>query len=145
MKIQLLPKLPKKGEKRPPTPGARRLAVLLAVNVVLALLLYYLVPVLLPAGSFPYMSVLYLAAGAALAIWYVVYNRGFRTRGKSPADLPDNLPLTEREQMIADGERRMRQSRWALTILIPIIVTFLFDMIYLFLIPEGWIPEGLFS
>lgn len=137
MKLQLLPKLPpKRGDSRPPVPGARRLAVLLGVNIVLALSLYYLVPVLFPARGFPYMSILYLTAGAVLAIWYVVYNRGFRTRGKTPADLPDNLTLAEREKLIAEGENRMRKSRWILLILIPIIVTFLFDMIYLFLIPE---------
>ena len=144
LKPQLLPKLPRRGSDRKPAPGTRRLLLLLAVNTLLALLLYYLVPALLPA-PIPYMMPVYLALGTGFALAYVIYNRGFRTRGKTPADLPEHLTAAEREAMIADGERRWLRSRWMLTILLPIIITFLCDMILLFLIPESWLPEGLFG
>ena len=114
-------------------PQGRRHMILLIANTIFFILIYYLVPLL----GFRYMPLVYLVGGAALAFWFVIYNRGFRTRGKTPDMLPEELPLAEREEMIADGERRFKKSRWALTILLPIIFTFLFDIIYLFMVPEG--------
>ena len=40
--------------------------------------------------------------------------------------------------MIADGKRRMENSRWALMILLPLIAVILIDYIYL-AIPEAWL------
>ena len=48
-----------------------------------------------------------------------------------------NLTKEERQQKIAEGARRFEKSRWMLLILLPILLVFLFDIIYLFLIPEG--------
>jgi hypothetical protein len=78
----------------------------------------------------------YLIGGGALGLWYVIYNRGFVTKGKTPDMLSADIPYDERVAMVEDGRRRMERSRWALLIIIPILATFLLDMIYLFLIPE---------
>ena len=96
-------------------------------------MLYYV----LPRFGFLYTPHVYLFGGGALAIWYVIYNRGFNTRGKTADMLPDELPLEKREALIAEGERRFQKTRWALFILLPLLFVFLFDTVYLFLIPEG--------
>ena len=37
-------------------------------------------------------------------------------------------------EFIADGERRMKKSKWMLTILFPLLVTFGFDIMELFVV-----------
>ncbi len=107
--------------------------ILLLANTVFFILIYYTVPLL----GFRYLPMVYLAGGAILAFWFVIYNRGFRTRGKTPDMLPESYTSTEREEMIADGERRFARSRWVLLVLLPILFTFLIDVLYLFFLPEG--------
>ncbi len=107
--------------------------LLLVLNTAALACLYFV----LASHGFPYVTFIYLFIGAALAIWYVIYNRGFNTRGKTADMLPDSIPLAEREALIEAGKQRMQKSRWALLILLPLLITLLLDMVYLFLIPEG--------
>lgn len=118
---------------REPVPDGHRHMILLIVNTVFFIALYYLIPLL----GFRYMPFIYLAIGTASALWFVIYNRGFNTRGKTPEMLPEEIPFAEREAMIAEGKRRFDKSKWILTVILPVIFTILIDIIYLFLIPEG--------
>ena len=113
----------------------RRLLILFA-NTLLFATLYYV----LPGVGFFYIPVVYLILGGGLALWYVIYNRGFNTRGKTADMLPDEMPLSQRESLIAEGKRREKRSQWALYILLPLLLVILFDVIYLFLFPEGLLP-----
>ena len=110
----------------------RRMLLLVAITVALATLYY-----ILPAFGFLYAPHVYLAAGGGLALGYVIYNRGFNTRGKTVDMLPEHIPVEKRQQMIQDGARRFESSRWVLLILLPILLVFMIDIIYLFMIPEG--------
>lgn len=115
------------------SPTSMRRMLFLIANTVGFAVLYYLLPNL----GFFYLPHIYLIGGGALAIWYVIYNRGFNTRGKTADMLPDELPLEQREKLIAEGKQRAQRSAWALLILLPIVFVFLLDTVYLFLIPEG--------
>lgn len=118
-------------------PADSRIGLLIALicNTVLLAVLYFA----LPQFGFPYMHYVYLALGGGLALWYVIYNKGF-SRRVPPEQLPSDLSPVEKQALLEDGERRFRRSRWALTILIPILFVFLCDMIYLFIFPamEEW-------
>lgn len=81
---------------------------------------------------FPVVLGIYLAATAGLAIGYTVYNRGFSRRGITADMLPDTMSAEQKCEFVADGERRMKRSRWMLTLLIPLILTFTFDLLELF-------------
>ena len=132
MKKKPLP--PKNGKKKGLITQAQRRMALLILNTAFFTFLYFALNELI----FPYlMTLIYTVGGGALAIWYVIYNRGFRTHGKTPDMLPDELPYAEREAIIADGENRFAKTRWVLLILVPLLFALIFDMIYLFLIPEG--------
>lgn len=120
---------PSDGDKKK---AIRRILILIANTLGLATLYY-----VIPAFGFYYMPHIYLILGGGLAVWYVLYNHGFNTHGKTAEMLPDSLPLEERQHMIAEGTRRFEQTRWVLLILLPILLVFLFDTIYLFMIPEG--------
>ena len=110
----------------------RRMLLLVAITVALATLYY-----LLPALGFLYAPHVYLAVGGGLALGYVIYNRGFYLRGVTADMLPGHIPAEKRQQMIEDGARRFQSSRWMLLILLPILLVFMIDIIYLFMIPEG--------
>ncbi len=110
--------------------------IVLVINTVFFASLYFLISKM---GYYAQLAVCmgYLLGGGALGLWYVIYNRGFVTKGKTPDMLSPDIPPNERIAMIEDGKRRIERSRWALLIILPILATFLLDMIYLFLIPEG--------
>ncbi len=112
--------------------SVRRMLILIA-NTIGFTALYYVLPML----GFFYMPHIYLTAGGALALWYIIYNRGFNTKGKTPDMLSDTLSLEERKELIRVGRERFEKTRWVLLILLPLLLVFLIDMIYLFMIPEG--------
>lgn len=116
----------------PLTPVQKRFLCVLLCTVP-AIALYYGLPLI----GFRYPHYLYAALGGGVAIWYVIYNRGFNTHKKTADMLPDTIPLAEREALIAEGRRREKRSAWALYLLFPIIVTFLIDMVILFILPSG--------
>ena len=118
-------------------PEAKKLAFHLLINSIVLIVLYFLV-----APKFPYVWVIYLAAGAGLGLYYVIYNKGFSGKGITPDMLPDTMSLTEKQAFIEDSRARMKKSRWVLTLLIPILLTFMLDMMYLFLFPY---VEAIFS
>ena len=120
-------------KKGSPLPAVQKRFLLMLICTVPAIALYYGLPLI----GFRYPHYLYAALGGGVAIWYVIYNRGFNTRKKTADMLPDTIPLAEREALIAEGRRREARSAWALYLLFPIIVTFLIDMIILFILPSG--------
>ncbi len=110
----------------------KKLMLCLLANTVLMIALYFAIPAL---TRFPYMPQVYLAAGAGLGIYYVIYNRGFTGKGVTPEQLPDTMSLAEKQKFIEDSQERMQKSRWVLTVLIPILFTYMIDMVYLFVFP----------
>ena len=56
--------------------------------------------------------------------------------------LPSTMSLAEKEAFIEDSRKRLHNSRWVLTLLVPILITFMLDMLYLYLFPY---VEAIFS
>ena len=77
---------------------------------------------------------IYAAITVALTLTYLIYNRGLSRRGVTIEMLPDTMSQSEKEEFIADAERRMKRSKWMLALLIPFLFTFLFDAVELFLL-----------
>ena len=88
------------------------------------------------ALQFLYIAPIYLTVGAGLGIYYVIYNRGFVAKNATPDMLPDTMTLAEKQAFLQDAKERLHRSRWVLTILIPIVLTLMADMIYLYLLPQ---------
>ena len=53
-------------------------------------------------------------------------------RNITPDMLPDEWSDEQKHAYIQDGENRLNKSKWMLTIIFPLILTFLFDSIELF-------------
>ena len=113
-------------------PEGKKLLAYLLLNSVILITLYFLIPTLFP---FYYMPHIYLLLGATLALYYVIYNRGFVAKNASPEELPSHMTPIQKQAYIEEGKRRFKQSKWVLTLLIPIILTFFADVIYLYLYP----------
>lgn len=107
-----------------------KLLLLLVANTV-AILGFYLAAIRF--YYFEYTLAFYMALTAGFSIGYVVYNRGFSRRGVTPDMLPDTMTPEEKYEFIADGERRMKKSKWMLTVIIPLIFTFAYELITLYL------------
>ena len=118
---------------------AKKLLIHLLLNSAILITLYFLVPSLF---EFYYMPHIYLLAGAVLALYYVIYNRGFVGKNATPDMLPDTMSLADKQAFIEDSRNRLQRSKWVLTLLLPILFTFAIDMLYLFCLP---VLESLFS
>ena len=123
----------KKAERK-----STRYLILLIVNTLLAFLVYR-VPLSYAAltdetfGAFVVM-VVYLALLLGFVLAYLIYNRFLYRKGLSPEQLPSEWSAEQKVAFIEDGERRLRRSKWMLTIIFPLLVTFLIDAVDLFLI-----------
>ena len=111
---------------------SKKLMLHLLINSVILVTLYFVIS---EAFGFPYIMFVYLAAGAGLGLYYVIYNRGRLGKNVTPEMLPDTMSLAEKQEFLNDCKSRMKKSRWVLTLLIPIILTFIVDIAYLFFIP----------
>ena len=111
--------------------------LLLVFNTAWLAAVYFVLPDVLHVGFLPYV---YLAVGGALTLWFVIYNKGFTHRRIKPENMPQGLTGEEQEAWNAEGERLFRNSRWALTLILPILLIFLADSVLLFLLPSfaGW-------
>jgi hypothetical protein len=81
---------------------------------------------------FEYVLIAYMALATVFSIGYVVYNRGFSRRGITVEMLPDTMSPEEKAEFIADGEKRLKKSKWALTIILPFLFTFVYELISLY-------------
>lgn len=108
-----------------------RLLLTLVGNTVIIFAIYRLA---IQTTVFPWVMGLYLVAAAVMTVVFVAYNRGFSRRGVTPEMLPDTMSAQEKCEFIADGERRLKKSKWMLTVLFPLLVTFAYDIIELFVL-----------
>ena len=74
----------------------------------------------------------YCIAAGVLAFTYVVMNRGMLSKPERDR-LPDDWSEAKKNIFLAEQEKRRKKSSVLLYFLIPIIMTVLFDMIYIYL------------
>ena len=123
---------PQKGGK------SKRHLILLCVNTLLFFTLYR---VLLYLGeqtqdtfySFVCM-VLYLALLLGFTLAYLIYNRFFYRNDITHEQLPQDWSAEKKIAFLEDAKNRQNRSKWMLTIIFPLVVTFLIDAVDLFII-----------
>lgn len=118
--------------KAPVSKNAKRKAILLIFFSLLSLVIYYGVGATnIPALQMGVMVAYMVAFGGMLAA-YIVYNRAFSRKNVTVDMLPDHWSADEKQSYIRDGEERMKKSQWMLMIIIPLLVTFAAEALYLF-------------
>ena len=131
--------MPRLNSGKGVTPVTKKLTLLLILNTLLALLVYFGCVGL----GFAPIFFIYVGLAAVLLVVYVIYNRGFVLKGATPEMLSDELSPVEKQAMLDEAALRLRDSRWLLTIIIPLVLTMLVDAIYLFFLEDLLISLGL--
>jgi len=124
--------LSRKKTGKPISKEAKRLAALRVCNSVAGIAIYFGCI----AAGFPWIMFVYAGLAAVLLIGYVVYNQGFVLRGATPEMLDDQLPIEEREAMIARAAQRYGASRWIMTVIIPLVLSVLMDALYIYVLSD---------
>ena len=108
-----------------------KLVLLLLANLVACFVLFFVGAEL----NFKITFIVYMVVFAAFMFAYVIYNRGFSRRNLTTDMLPDTWSYKEKLDFIEDGQARLERSKWMLTVILPILFAFAFDMLYLFVLP----------
>lgn len=106
--------------------------LILVGNFILLFALYMIGMHLNPEITFIVYSVLL----AAFSFTYVIYNRGFSRRGVTVDMLPDDWPPEKKTEFVESAAYRMERSKWMLTILLPLIAIYGYEIMDLYVIPN---------
>ena len=74
----------------------------------------------------------YFLVFAVLIITYLAYNRGFVNKDVTVEMLPADWSEEKKQDFITAEKTRAEKSRWMLTVIIPFVVVFMCEALYLF-------------
>ena len=111
-----------------------KIALIVLVNFVIFIALYLTGVAFAPLAT----MIIYTVALAVTAFGYVIYNRGFSRKNVTLDMLPDEWPPEKKTEFIEDGKRRLENSKWVLTVLIPLIGVFAYEFIDIYIV-EKWL------
>ena len=125
-------------ENEPKPKRTRRYVILLIVNSVLFFALYKTLIFYAERTDETFYSfvvmILYMALLLGFLLAYFIYNRFLYRKNLTPDQLPDTMSDEEKEAFIADGRERLEKSRWMMLIIFPLVLTFLFDAVDIFIL-----------
>ncbi|MBQ9086423.1 MAG: hypothetical protein IJY47_04470 [Clostridia bacterium] len=113
---------------------SRRIAMLF-VLIPVTMTVFSVYRFLLGRMYFEITLAVYMILATAFILAYVIYNRGMSRRGLREEMLPSQWSDEEKKCFLADGERRLRRSRWMLIPIFAFLFTFAFDILELFVLP----------
>ena len=76
----------------------------------------------------------YFALLLGFSVAYIVYNQGFFRKNLTPDQLPSGMSDQEKQDFLDEGKRRMDKSKWMITVIFPLVMTFVIDMAILFVL-----------
>lgn len=122
----------KKAKQKAAFKKNRKYILPLVLNTVLFFGLYsYLVEQ--PKLMIPTLWV-YFILTAGFCFSYVIYNRGFSRMKLTPDMLPDSMSIDEKNAFIEEGKVRIERSKWMLTIIFPLLMTFILDILNMYIL-----------
>lgn len=110
------------------------LFILTVFNTLLSVVLYYFLGSLIEGISGKGIAVqwVYFALALGFGLAYIIYNKGLtRTNKKITDNLPNEWSDLKKQAFIDEGKHRRSKSAWMLTVIIPLLFTFIVDFIYL--------------
>ena len=118
---------------------AKKLMTMLLANSVIIMTVYFV----LNSLEFWPIFFIYMGVAAVLVVIYVVYNRGFVYKDATPEMLADTIPYEVRVAMLEQAKQRADKSRWMLTLLLPFLLAFMLDALYLFILSDVFAMLGI--
>ena len=82
----------------------------------------------------------YCLSFAVILITYLIYNRAFVNKDVTEDMLPMDWSSEKRKAFVEDTRRRAEKSRWVLMLIIPFVVTFMAEALYLF-VWDGYLAK----
>ena len=76
----------------------------------------------------------YFTLTAGFCFAYVIYNRGFSRMNLTPDMLPASMSAEEKAAYIENGKERLEKSKWMLTVIFPLLMTFILDVFMIFIL-----------
>ena len=139
-----LPNIPQNNTKKTSAEDKKK-AVVVAVMSVVLLVLYYGI---MTAFSSPLITMAvmgaYMVVFAVLLVSYIAYNRGFVNKDVTEDMLPDDWSQEKKAEFVSANQRRAEKSRWMLVFIIPFVVVFMAEALYLF-VWDGWLSNFLLN
>ena len=77
----------------------------------------------------------YMLIETFFVLFYIIYNRGFSRRGVTAEMLPESWSDEKKQRFIESGIKRFEKSKWMLVVILAFALTFLIDMIELWIVP----------
>ena len=82
------------------------------------------------------ISLIYGAITLVTALWYIVYNKGMIGSIPTAEQLPTTWDKQTREDFIENLKQRRKKSKRAMLIIVPMIFTFCYKILDLYLFPD---------
>lgn len=139
-----LPNLGSSGEKKPiDRETKRRLWITMGLTALLFVVWFggiSLAEVLnLPALLYVILAV-YCVALAVLLVIYLCYNRAFVNKDVTVDMLPAEWDDEKKRAFVEDTRARAQKSRWMLMLIIPFVIVFMCEALYLF-VWDGYLAD----
>ena len=106
----------------------RRLWATVGLTVLLMVIWYGCIAAALARA----VMIAYFAVFTVLIITYLAYNRGFVNKDVTIEMLPADWSEEKKLAFISAEKARAEKSRWMLTIIIPFVIVFMCEALYLF-------------
>ena len=120
------------GEPKASKPMAKHLKLRMAATVVLTFILLFLYYGCVVGGLAQAVMIAYFVVFAALIITYLAYNRGFVNKDVTVDMLPADWSEEKKQEFVEGNRRRAENSRWMMVVIIPFIIVFMCEALYLF-------------
>ena len=78
------------------------------------------------------VMIAYFLVFAVLLVTYIAYNRGFVNKDVTAEMLPADWSEEKKQTFLQNEKLRVQKSRWMLTVIIPFIIVFMCEALYLF-------------
>ena len=108
----------------------RRYLIPLALNTII---FYALYAVLSNTNACVVILWVYAAALVGFSLAYIIYNRGLSRKNITIDMLPSTMSLDEKQAFLNEITRRADKSKWMITVIFPLVITFLIDTVVLYL------------
>ena len=121
----------------------RRMTITVALTAVVFVIWFggFALAEYLQNDTIPYVIMtVYGLSFAAILITYLVYNRAFVNKDVTEDMLPVDWSPEKRKAFVEDTRRRAEKSRWMLMLIIPFVVTFMAEALYLF-VWDGYLAK----
>ncbi len=120
-------------QRKTPSPEAKKeMLCLLGLTLLFMLVYFGGNAVEVPMVGF-IITGAYMLALLGFAVAYIAYNYAFTRKNVTPDMLPETMSAEEKQAFIDKGAEHFSKSRWMIFIIFPLIITFMADVLYLFL------------